>query len=181
MVEVTGRPQGGTMDTLEAIMTRRSVREYTDRPVPGGTARQLLAAAMQAPDAGGEPPWHFVVIDDPEILSRIPAISPYAEISTPAPLAILVCADLRRPESREFSVIVCAAATENLLLAAHALGLGAVWTAVYPDPDRMLGFGNLFSLPDTVAAFALVTVGYPATRPPPVDRYREDRVHRNGW
>jgi nitroreductase len=169
------------MDALEAIMTRRSVREYADRPVPGETARQLLAAAMQAPYAGSEPPWHFIVIDDPEILSRIPAISPYAENSTPAPLAILVCVDLRTPESREFSVMACAAATENLLLAANALGLGAVWTAVYPDPDRMRGFANLFSLPDAAAPFALVTVGYPAARPPPVDRYREDRVHRNAW
>lgn len=181
MVEVAGRPQGGTMDTLEAIMTRRSVREYTDRPVPGGTARQLLAAAMQAPYAGGEPPWHFIVIDDPEILSRIPAISPYAEVLPPAPAAILVCLDLRIPENRDFSIQACAAATENLLLAAHALGLGAVWTAVYPDADRMLGFTNLFSLPDGVASFALVTVGYPAVRPPPVDRYRGERVHRNGW
>lgn len=181
MVEVMGRPQGGTMDTLEAIMTRRSVREYTDRPVPGGTARQLLAAAMQAPYAGGEPPWHFIVIDDPEILSRIPAISPYAEVRPPAPAAILVCLDLRIPENRDFSIQACAAATENLLLAAHALGLGAVWTAVYPDADRMLGFANLFSLPDGVASFALVTVGYPAVRPPPVDRYRGERVHRNGW
>jgi len=169
------------MDALEAIMTRRSAREYAARPVPPGTAEHLLAAAMQAPFAGNEEPWHFIVIDDPEILSRIPTISPYAEISTPAPLAILVCIDLRLPKSRDFSLMACAAATENLLLAAHALGLGAVWTTVYPDPDRMLGFTNLFSLPDGVAGFALVTVGYPAVRPPPEDRYREDRVHRNGW
>ena len=74
-----------------------------------------------------------------------------------------------------------AAAVENILIAAHALGLGAVWTAVYPDPDRMLGFANLFSLPEEIAPFALVTIGYPAARPPPVDRYREERVHRNAW
>ncbi|KUK60846.1 MAG: NADH dehydrogenase/NAD(P)H nitroreductase, putative [Methanoculleus marisnigri] len=117
----------------------------------------------------------FIVIDDPEILSRIPAIS------TPAPLAILVCIDLRRPESPDLRVQACAAATENLLLAAHALGLGAVWTAVYPDPDLMLGFTNLFSLPDGIVVLALVTIGYPAVRPPPEDRYREDRVHHNGW
>ena len=90
MVEVTSRLQGSPMNALEAILTRRSVREYANRPVPGETAEQLLAAAMQAPYAGGKLPWHFIVIDDPEILSRIPATSPYAEISTPAPLAILV-------------------------------------------------------------------------------------------
>ncbi len=169
------------MDTLDAIMTRRSVREYTDRPVARETVRRLLAAAMQAPYAGGEEPWHFVVIDDPHILGSIPAVSPYAEVRPPAPAAILVCLDHRILENRDFSAQGCAAATENLLLAAHALGLGAVWTAVYPDADRMLGFANLFSLPGAVMPFALVTVGYPAARPPPEDRYREDRVHRNGW
>ncbi|MFA7198843.1 MAG: nitroreductase family protein [Methanoculleus sp.] len=169
------------MDALEAIMTRRSVREYAARPVPTGTAEQLLAAAMQAPFAGSDEPWHFIIIDDPHILENIPAISPYAEFRTPAPFAILVCTDLHHPEGTGFAVQGCAAATENLLLAAHALGLGAVWTAVYPDPDRMLGFTNLFSLPDGVAGFALVTVGHPAVRHPPEDRYREDRVHRNGW
>ncbi|WP_292527376.1 nitroreductase family protein [Methanoculleus sp.] len=169
------------MDALEAILTRRSVREYTDHPVDRETVDRLLAAAMQAPFAGSEPPWHFVVIDDPEVLARIPAVSPYAEIRQPAPLAVLVCADLSLPERPEFTVQGCAAATENLLLAAHALGLGAVWTAVYPEADRMLGFTNLFSLPDGVVPFALVTVGRPAARPAPVDRYRKDRVHRNAW
>ncbi len=169
------------MDTLEAILTRRSVREYADRPVAPETVEKLLAAAMQAPYAGGDQPWHFVVIDDPRILESIPAVSPYAEVRPPAPAAILVCLDLRLPDNPDLRVQGCAAATENLLLAAHALGLGAVWTAVYPDADRMLGFANLFSLPDAVAPFALVTVGYPAARPPPEDRYREDRVHYNGW
>jgi nitroreductase len=182
------------MNTLEAIMTRRSVREYADRPVPRETVKRLLAAAMQAPYAGAGQPWHFIVIDDPHILDSIPAVSPYREIRPPAPAAILVCLDLRLPENPYLRVQgamvrrtgaraprVRAAATENLLLAAHALGLGAVWTAVYPDPDRMLGFTNLFSLPDGIVVLALVTIGYPAVRPPPEDRYREDRVHHNGW
>lgn len=167
------------MDALEAIMTRRSVREYTGRPVPPGIARQLLAAAMQAPYAGSVESRHFIVIDDPHILGAIPAISPYAEVRAPAPLAILVCAEFAG--RAELTVQGSAAAVENILIAAHALGLGAVWTTVYPDPDRMLGFTNLFSLPEEIAPFALVTVGYPAARPPPVDRYREERVHRNAW
>jgi nitroreductase len=104
----------------------------------------------------------------------------YARVSPP-PLAILISTDLAPPESPGLQVQGSAAAAQNLLLAAHALGLGAVWTAVYPDADRMLGFANLFSLPGTVIPFALVTVGHPAARPPPVDRYSEDRVHYNGW
>ena len=169
------------MNALEAIMTRRSVREYTESPVLDEVVKKLLAAAMQAPFADCEPPWHFIIIDDPGILARIPAISLYAEIHPPPPLAILICTDLNLPESLGLLTQGCAAATQNLLLAAHALGLGAVWTAVYPDADRMLGFANLFSLPDTIAPFALVTVGHPAVHPPPVDRYSKDRIHRNAW
>ncbi len=169
------------MDALEAIMTRRSVREYTKKPVPEENVRTLLAAAMQAPFAGDKPPWHFIVIDDPRILARIPMIGPYARVSPPPPLAILISTDLTPPENPGLHIQTSAAAAQNLLLAAHALGLGAVWTAVYPDADRMLGFANLFSLPETVIPFALVTVGCPAARPPPVDRYREDRVHYNAW
>lgn len=170
------------MNGLEIILTRRSVREYADRPVPREAVQKILLAAMQAPFSGDEPPWHFIAIDDPGILSSIPAISPYRGVSSPIPAAILVCADqLLHPDGPDLWVQDCAVATENILLAAHALGLGAVWTTVYPDADRMLGFVNLFSLPDGVIPFALVTIGYPAVRPPPRYRGCEDRVHWNRW
>jgi nitroreductase len=169
------------MNALETIRTRRSVREYTDRTVPGEAVRELLAAAMSAPSAANEQPWHFIVIDDPRIISHLPAISPYADRPSCAPVAILVCADLHLRRTPDFWVQGCAAATENLLLAAHAMGLGAVWTGVYPIDDRMLGYRNLFSIPDHVVPFALVTIGHPASQSPPGDRYREDRVHHNRW
>jgi nitroreductase len=169
------------VNALEAILTRRSVREYTDRPISSETVRELLAAAMNAPSAANEQPWHFVVIDDPEILARIPTISPYAQMYTRARTAILVCADLHLLRIPDFWVQDCAAATENLLLAAHARGLGAVWTGIYPMEDRMLGFAALFSLPDHAVPFALVPIGYPAYHPPGEDRYRDDRVHHNAW
>ncbi|NLZ30102.1 MAG: nitroreductase family protein [Methanomicrobiales archaeon] len=170
------------MDALEIILTRRSIREYTDRPVPRDVVRRLLLSAMQAPFAGDEPPWHFITIDDPGILSSIPAISPYRAASSPIPAAILICVDRSLlPDGPDYWVQGCAAATENILLAAHALRLGAVWTAIYPDADRMLGFANLFSLPDDVIPFALVTIGYPAVRPPPRCHRYEDRIHWNRW
>lgn len=167
---------------LEIILTRRSIREYTDRPVPEEVMKKILLAAMRAPFAGVEPLWHFIVIDDPGILSHIPAISPYRERSAPIPAAILICIDRPSlPEDLSLGVQSCAAATENMLLAAHALGLGAVWTTIYPYTDRMLGFANLFSIPDNVSPFALITIGYPAVQPKTEHHYNKGRVHRNRW
>lgn len=169
------------MSTPDTIRRRRSIRKYTDEPVSRETVRELLAAAMSAPSAANEQPWQFIVIDDPGVLANIPTVGPFIREGADAPVAILVCGDLSVFRMPGFWVQDCSAATENLLLAAHERGLGAVWTAVYPMEDRMLGFRNLFSLPDTVIPFALVPIGYPAETPPAEDRFRDDRIHYNGW
>ncbi len=169
------------MNTLEAIRTRRSIREYTDQPVSHDAIEELLNAAMNAPSAANEQPWQFIVIDDRNILDRIPTISPYAEMCTRAQVAVLVCADLRLLRMPDFWVQDCAAATENLLLAAHEIGLGAVWTGVYPVEDRVQGFRTLFSLPDHIVPFALVPIGHPASVPSREERDRKDRIHHNTW
>ena len=169
------------MDTLEAIRTRRSVRKYQDRPVPEELVQKLLAAAMSAPSARNEQPWQFVVIDDGRILADIAEINPNAQMARQAPLGIMVCGDLSLEKSPGYWVVDCAAAVENILLAAHALGLGAVWTGVFPREERMEGLRRLAKLPSNVIAHSLVVLGYPAEQPPPQERYRADRVHRNGW
>jgi len=169
------------METLDAIMTRRSVRRFTDRPVDPATVRNLLGAAMQAPSAANEQPWQFVVIDDRAALDAIPSFSPYAGAVRGAPLGVLVCADTRDLVLPGFWVQDCSAAIQNLLLAAHALGLGAVWTGVYPLQDRVEGFVRACRLPDGVMPLGFIVLGYPAEAPAPQDRYREDRVHRNTW
>ncbi|HUT88577.1 MAG TPA: nitroreductase family protein [Thermoguttaceae bacterium] len=169
------------MDALEAIHTRRSIRRYEEKPVPEEIVEKLLAAAMSAPSANNTQPWHFVVITDRELLDEIPKINPYAKMARGAPLAILVCGDVTLEQVPGYWVVDCAAAVENLLLATHALGLGAVWTGVYPRRDRMDGFRGLLDLPETVAAHSLIVLGYPAETLPREDRYREDRVHRDGW
>ena len=168
------------MDTLETIRTRRSVRKYQDRPVPPELLEQLLAAAMSAPSARNAQPWHFVVIDDRELLAEIPRINPNARMAAAA-AAILVCGDLKLEKSAGFWVVDCAAATENLLLAAHALGLGAVWTGIHPRQQRVEGFRRMLQLPENVVPHSLVPLGYPAEQPEAADRYRADRIHRNGW
>ena len=169
------------METLEAISTRRSIRQYQDKPVPEELVEKLLAAAMSAPSARNAQPWQFVVITERGILRQVPAIMPYAPMAAHAPLAVLVCGDLGLELSAGYWVVDCAAAVQNLLLAAHALGLGAVWTGVYPRQERMAGLHRLLRLPDQVLAHSLIVLGYPAEQPPPQDRYRPDRVHRNGW
>jgi len=169
------------MDTLDAIHTRRSVRKHQDRPVPEELVQKLLAAAMSAPSARNAQAWQFVVIDDRSMLAEIAEITPNAGMARQAPLAILVCGDLDLEKSSGYWVVDCSAAVQNMLLAAHSLGLGAVWTGVYPRQRRMNGLRRLTGLPDGVMPHSLVVLGYPAEQPPPEDRYRADRVHRNHW
>ena len=171
------------MDALEAIHTRRSIRKYLDKPVPEELIQKLLAAAMQAPSACNQQPWQFVVIDDRTILAEIPKFMPNAAMAGKAPLAILVCGDvdLRVERSEGYWVVDCAAAVENMLLAAHALGLGAVWCGVYPREPRMEGMRRLLGLPKNVIAHSLVVLGYPGEQVPPEDRHRPERVRRNRW
>ena len=169
------------MDTLEAIRTRRSIRTYFHRPVPEELIQNLLAAAMQAPSARNQQPWPFVVIDDRAILAKIPEFMPNAAMAEHAPLAILVCGDLSLEKSPGYWVVDCAAAVENMLLASHALGLGAVWCGVYPREPRMEGLRQLLGLPQNVIAHSLVVLGYPAEQVQPQDRFRPERVRRNHW
>jgi nitroreductase len=169
------------VDTLEAIKTRRSVREYQDRAVPENVINQLLAAAMAAPSARNQQPWEFVVITDREILKQISGINPNAQMAAHAPVAILVCGNLALETAPGYWVVDCAAAIQNLLLCTHALGLGAVWTGTYPNEERMDGYTTLLDLPEQVIPHTLVVVGYPTQQPPPQDRFKPERIHYNGW
>ena len=170
------------MDTLEAIKSRRSIRRFKpDQPVSRELIEKLLEAAMFAPSAGNEQPWQFIVIDDPKILGKIPVICSTASMCRQAPVAVLICADATLEKYPKFWVQDCSAAAQNFLLAAHALGLGAVWAGVYPLKDRVEGFKNLLGLPEEITPFALIPVGYPDQEPATPDRYLEERVHQNGW
>lgn len=169
------------MDTLEAIFTRRSVRSFLPDLVSQADLHDLLRAGMQAPSAKNEQPWHFVVIDNPDLLHAIPEFHPYAKMLFEAPLAILVCSDRKLETKRASWLQDCSAATQNILLAAHAKQLGAVWLGIFPDSDRVFGMQNLLGLPQDVRPVALVAVGHPVDKPEPVDRFKEERVHHNRW
>jgi nitroreductase len=169
------------MDTLDAIAARRSIRKYTDRPVPDDVVSQLLKAAMAAPSAGNEQAWQFIVIRDRALLDAIPKFHPYSAMLKYASVAILVCGDLTLEKYKGYWVQDCAAATQNLLLAATTMGLGAVWTGVYPAEDRVAGMRKLLNLPEHVIPLSLVPVGYPAEQPAKADRFNPERVHKDRW
>jgi nitroreductase len=170
------------METLEAILSRRSVRDYISQPIPDQILRQLLEAAMQAPSAGNQKPWHFIMLTDSQVLDALARVLPYSQCLAKAPLGIAVCADLLEERYPGYWVQDCSAATENILLASHALGLGAVWLGIYPVEDRVINVKKVLVLPETVIPLSIVSLGYPsAAQEPPQKRYDALRVHKNHW
>lgn len=168
------------MDALQAIRTRRSVRRYRPDPVPAELVRTLLEAAMLAPSAANQQAWHFVMIDERDLLDRIPRFHPYCPFIRQAPLAVAVCGDLSRERlGGAFWVQDCSAATQNLLLAAHGLGLGGCWLAVYPIEERIQGLRQLLNLPEHLIPLNVVSLGYPEEPGRAVDRFDPSRVTHN--
>jgi nitroreductase len=169
------------MDAMDAILARRSIRRYTAQPVPEPAVKELLEAAMSAPSAGNQQPWHFVVINDRGILDEIPKYHPYSEMLKEASVAVLVCGDLKLEKHKGFWIQDCSAATQNILIAAHAKGLGAVWLGIYPDDKRVNGTRKLLGIPEHIMPLSLIAVGYPAEKKPRPDRYQASRIHQNKW
>jgi nitroreductase len=169
------------MDDLNMILSRRSIRKYTREPVNEDQIETLLKAAMSAPSAGNEQPWHYIIIRDRDILDSIPSFHPHSFMIRDALVAILVCADTRLQKYKDYWVQDCSAATENILLAANILGLGAVWLGIYPLEERVEGFRKLLGIPEHVIPFSLIPVGYPDEIKLPSDRFDKTRIHKNEW
>jgi nitroreductase len=171
-----------SMDVLETILSRRSIRSYQRKEVSLELIKELLKAAMYAPSAADEQPWHFLVLTDPTLLEKIPTLHPYAAMVGQAPVAVVVCGEPSTEKHAGMWVQDCAAATENLLLAAHAKGLGSVWVGVYPREERMAPLRKLLGIPANVQPFAILPLGYPAEYlEPKEDHYREERIRWNRW
>jgi nitroreductase len=167
--------------SVEWIHARRSIRTYTAEGVSEADVRELLEAAMAAPSAGNQQPWHFIVIRDRAVLDAVPAVHPHAGMAVHAPLAIVVCGDTSLETHKGYWMVDCSAATENLLLAVTAKGLGAVWCGIYPRPERIEGFTRLLGLPPHVIPLAFVPIGHPDEVKPPARRYKPERVHIDRW
>ena len=169
------------MDALKAILGRRSIRKFTGETVPDGDVKKLLEAAMAAPSACNQQPWHFVVIRSRDTFNGIMRIQPYTKMLEKASLAVVVCADPELQTCPGFWVQDCSAATENLLLAVHAMGYGATWCGVYPSDDVVWKMRELLGLPKQVYPLCVVAVGVPDEEKQPANRYNEERVHREKW
>lgn len=166
---------------IENIMTRTSIRQYKDQPVEQEKIDIMLKAAMAAPTAVNLQPWHFIVIDDKKTIDLLSGKQP-----TNAPLLIAVCGDTDKttmPDGKgklpDFWIQDVSAATENLLLAAHAQGLGAVWTGVYPIMERTAEVANVLNCPKNIIPLAVVRIGYPDEAPEPKDKFKEENISYN--
>lgn len=169
---------------LDNIATRTSVRSYLDKPVDAAVIEQLLQAGMAAPSAVNRQPWHFVVVTDKAQLKELAKANPYAGMAAKAPLAIVVCGDMKKAlsgDAREFWVQDCSAATENILLAANALGLGAVWTGTYPDQNRCKDVSAILKLPETLIPLNTIVIGYPAGENKPKDKWKPENISYNTY
>lgn len=169
------------MELLEGIYTRRSIRKYKDEKLSDHQIHSLLKAGMQAPSAMNCQPWHFIVIRERNKLQEIMNIHPYAQMLKEADVAILVMGDTMLEHGPGYWVVDCGAATQNILLAAHSMELGAVWIGIQPREARKEAFKQLFNLPPHIMPFALVSVGFPAEQKSAVDRFVTGKVHYEEW
>jgi nitroreductase len=163
---------------LHFILARRSIRSYTDEAVSQADIQALLEAGMAAPSASNRRPWHFVVVTDRQTLRALAGAHPYGRMLADAPLAIAVCGE---PAISSWWVQDCAATTENILLAATTLGLGAVWLGCHGNPEREQSIRTVLGIPSQVGVLSLLSIGHPAEQKEARTQYDAARVHENRW
>jgi nitroreductase len=166
---------------MEEIFKRRSIRKYKAKKVEEEKIEKLLKAAAAAPSAGNEQPWHFVVIKDRDTLNHLAEVHPYAKMLKDAPLAVAVCGDLNKQRHEGFWVQDCAAATQNILLEAVSLDLGAVWIGAYPNEERERVVSEVLDVPENIRTVSLISIGYPAEKKGKTDRLSDEIVHHDKW
>lgn len=186
LVKVAFFTQGTSLEeaALDNLMTRTSIRSYQDRPIEDEKVEKMLRAAMAAPTAGNKQPWKFIVIKDKQTLKSISEHFNTMKMAAHAPLAIVVCGDMNNTfpaDGRDYWVEDTSAATENLLLAAHAQGLGAVWCGIYPMQERVIYLQKLLKLPGNIVPLNVIPVGYPAENPDPKDKWKPENIHYEKW
>lgn len=169
------------MDVLEAISTRRSIRSYTGELISDENLKSILSAGFQAPSAHNAEPREFIVLRDEEILKKIPTFHPYTKMLPKAGCGILVCGNKEKQEETGFLVLDSGASMQNMLLAAHGLGLGAVWCGIYPIPELIEPISELLGLPEHIIPISIMVVGTKDKETNPIDRYNQDNIHYDKW
>lgn len=168
---------------LDNILARTSIRSYQDRPVEQDKIEKLLRAGMAAPSAVDKRPWHFIVVTDKQVLNGLAQANPNAGMAARAPLAIVVCGDKTKALTRvpDYWVQDASAATQNILLAAQGMGLGAVWTGTYPVTDRVEKVAAALNLPEHIVPFCTIVIGYPEKYQAPKDKWDEGNISYNTY
>ncbi|PKQ15061.1 MAG: nitroreductase family protein [Actinobacteria bacterium HGW-Actinobacteria-7] len=169
------------MDALEALMSRRSIRNYSDQPVTEDQLETVLRAAMAAPSAGNQQSWRFIVVTDEAQRETLSQATPYSGMISRAPVALVICGDTRAEKHPGYWVQDCSAAIENLLVAAHAIGLGAVWIGVHPVVERADNVRAACGIPEGIEPMSMIALGHPLETKPPSERYEPQYVHRDRW
>jgi nitroreductase len=163
---------------LSIIFARRSIRQYTGEPVSEADIQSLLEAGMAAPSASNRQPWHYVVVTDRATLKALAKAHPFGKMIAHAGLGIAVCGD---PAKSDWWVQDCSAATENILVAATALGLGGVWLGCHGRPEREAAVRGVLGIPDQVGVLSLLSIGHPAEEIEARTQYDPAHVHRGRW
>ena len=169
---------------IEVIHQRTSIRNYTERKVSKEQLETLVRAGMAAPTAMNKQPWLFVAIDDKELLNSLGTALPFGKMLLKSTAAIVVCGDMNKAaegDAKEYWVQDCSAASENILLAATDLGLGAVWTGVYPSEDRVAKVKEVLKLPANLIPLNVIPIGYPLGDTAPKDKWKQENMHWNKW
>jgi nitroreductase len=169
------------MELFEAIFNRRSIRKYTPKSIPDETIEKIIEAGMYAPSAVNKQPWHFIVFRNKVIIDNIIAIHPNSSMLKYADAGILICYDKLLQHDEGYGAVDCSAATQNMLLAAHGLGLGSCWVGIYPRQSRIEGLHNFFSLPEHVVPFAVISLGYTNEVKARPQRFIKNRIHYEKW
>jgi len=169
--------------TLNVVYSRRSVRAFTGEEVSRENLIKILKAAMAAPSAVNIQPWAFIVVTKRETLDQLCAKLPYAKMLDKAGAAIVVCGIPSKDEvfAKDYWIMDCSAASENILLASHALGLGAVWTAVYVDKERIENVRNILNIPSNIIPLNVIPIGIPKEKGKALDKFKEEIIHWDKW
>ena len=171
-------------EVINVIMSRKSVRKFTDQIVPKNILELILKAGMAAPSASNRQPWAFIIITDRAILNKLADELPYAKMCYTASAAIVVCGvpeDILTDKENAYWVQDCSAATENILLAVKALELGAVWTACYPYESRIKPVREILGIPENIIPLNVIPIGYPAEENLPKNKFKNERIHWQNW
>ena len=178
-VSAQQKVESDAQTAINNIMTRTSVRKYTNEPVSKADIETMLRAGMAAPTAVNKQPWHFVAVTDK---AKLAELAGRRGMIKQAGVAIVVCGNLSKAlqgKAQDYWIQDCSAATENILLAAHALGLGAVWTGCYPTDDRVAEVSKVLKLPEAIVPLCVIAVGHPAEQPTPKDKWKPENLSYN--